>query len=172
MRGNNTAHGLPRKLGNIGKLKWTFVKTRLDGLIPYTALIHTHGDILVLQWLWEYLLLEPDGTTILSFRGIFITGTTLLGAAVKTPRIRTKNLVRYVRNSSEFSLWTKLINSVVFCEAVAIYGVIMAILMSERIEEPKSAVDPSSDTYKQFLFSGHALFWTGMTVGISNLVCG
>ena len=55
---------------------------------------------------------------------------------------------------------------------MAIYGVIMAILMSERIQAPKGPLDPSSDAYRQALFSGISLFWTGITVGISNLVCG
>jgi V-type H+-transporting ATPase proteolipid subunit len=55
-------------------------------------------------------------------------------------------------------------SSVIFCEAVAIYGVILAIIMSGKIKG-----DP--DVAKA-MYSGYALFWTGASVGFSNLVCG
>merc|ERR1711874_586141 len=87
--------------------------------------------------------------------GIFIIGASLVGAAIKVPRIRTKNLV-----------------SVVFCEAVAIYGVIMGIILSEKIETSPQNLYSSEAIYNQALFSGFSLFWTGVAVGISNLVCG
>lgn len=90
--------------------------------------------------------------------GIFITGASLLGSAVRAPRIRSKNLI-----------------SIIFCEAVAIYGVIMSIIMSGKITN-----NPNLQTFKtgqdelwlKGLFSGYALFWTGVSVGFSNLCCG
>ena len=85
--------------------------------------------------------------------GIYITGASLIGCAIKSPRIRTKNLV-----------------SVVFCEAVAIYGVIMAIILQGKVGDSCST---NSDVYYgAFSFAGYSLFWTGISVGFSNLFCG
>jgi len=87
--------------------------------------------------------------------GIFITGTSLLGAAIKKPHITTKNLV-----------------SVIFCEAVAIYGIIMAIIFSTKIDNPKYCTTTPCVFGPKDYYSGFSIFWGGATVGLANLVCG
>eukprot|EP00871_Galdieria_phlegrea_P004917 jgi/Galph1/5426/GphlegSOOS_G4040.1 len=77
--------------------------------------------------------------------GIFITGSSLMGAAIKEPRIQSKNLI-----------------SVIFCEAVAIYGVIMAIILQSKLAD---GTTPTA-------YAGYGLFAAGLTVGLSNLACG
>ena len=85
--------------------------------------------------------------------GIYLTGSSLLAASVKTPRITSKNLV-----------------SVIFCEAVAIYGVIIGIIMSGKIGD-KTFID-TVDHYNHALWTGFSLFTLGIYVGLSNLFCG
>lgn len=81
-----------------------------------------------------------------------MTGSSLLSASVKTPRITSKNLV-----------------SVIFCEAVAIYGVIMGIIMVGKFTNKDFTTEKM---YNEALYSGYNLFSVGLSVGLSNLFCG
>jgi len=80
--------------------------------------------------------------------GIFITATSIIGAAVRTPRVRTKNLI-----------------SILFCEAVAIYGLITSVVLSSKLS---TIGEGNASTY----YAGFALFWSGLTVGLTDLFCG
>jgi len=51
---------------------------------------------------------------------------------------------------------------------VAIYGVIMSIVFSSKINAVDGAALYSGESY----YTGYALFWSGLTVGMCNLVCG
>ena len=58
--------------------------------------------------------------------------------------------------------------SIIFCEVVAIYGVIMSIIFSGKISQISGDALYSGNNY----FTGYALFWSGMLVGMCNLICG
>ncbi|OSX65883.1 hypothetical protein POSPLADRAFT_1177360 [Postia placenta MAD-698-R-SB12] len=85
--------------------------------------------------------------------GIFVTGSSILGGGVRAPRIRTKNLI-----------------SIIFCEVVAIYGVIIGIVYSAKITSVPELQLYTRENY--FTGERFALFWGGLTVGACNLLCG
>ncbi|KAF8828608.1 hypothetical protein HHX47_DHR3000139 [Lentinula edodes] len=101
--------------------------------------------------------------------GIFITGSSILGGGVRAPRISTKNLI-----------------SIIFCEVVAIYGVIIGIVYSAKLASVpddilytrqnyftgESTFSPYSINICLFVMLGFAMFWGGFTVGMCNLLCG
>ena len=90
--------------------------------------------------------------------GIWLTGSSLVGAAVKAPHIRSKNLI-----------------CVIFCEATAIYGVILAILLLSKIgdgSEGSSGSLPEDWNYNQWYFAGYSLFASGLGVGLTNVASG
>ena len=59
---------------------------------------------------------------------------------------------------------------IIFCEAVAIYGVIVAIILQTKIEHIRTNSDGSYPITAYT--SSYAILAAGLTTGWSNLACG
>ena len=78
-----------------------------------------------------------------------------MGTNIKMPFVQSKNLI-----------------SVILCEATAIYGVIIALLLAIEVGGKKVDIYKDLDTYQAAEFAGYAYLVIGLVVGLSNLVCG
>eukprot|EP00689_Sawyeria_marylandensis_P003388 EC825685.1.p1 GENE.EC825685.1~~EC825685.1.p1 ORF type:complete len:232 (+),score=62.50 EC825685.1:50-745(+) len=86
--------------------------------------------------------------------GIFTSGSSIMGAAIRAPHIKTKNLI-----------------SIIFCEAVAIFGVVGTILISTKLSVFESNITPKTEeSFKYYV--GFTLFAIGIIVGFGNFICG
>jgi V-type H+-transporting ATPase proteolipid subunit len=101
-------------------------------------------------WAWLGVGLSLGLTVLGSAWGIFTTSVTLVGAVIRKPEIGSKNLI-----------------SVLFCEAIAIYGVVLAVLMMNKI-----GITNDTEASPQNLTAAFAMFWSGLGAGISNLSAG
>ncbi|VWU51037.1 V-type proton ATPase 21 kDa proteolipid subunit, putative [Hepatocystis sp. ex Piliocolobus tephrosceles] len=94
--------------------------------------------------------------------GIFIAGTSIVGASVKAPRIISKSLI-----------------SIIFCEALGIYGVIVAVLLhikltglKQEVQVPLVLTDKTDPLIMNTIWGGWGLFAAGLTAGLSNFASG
>eukprot|EP00758_Cryptobia_borreli_P014345 Tbor_TRINITY_DN5912_c0_g2::TRINITY_DN5912_c0_g2_i1::g.18705::m.18705/K03661/ATPeV0B, ATP6F; V-type H+-transporting ATPase 21kDa proteolipid subunit len=87
--------------------------------------------------------------------GILTTGSAISGAAIRSPEIRSKNLI-----------------SIIFCEAVAIYGVIIAIIMQDKMGTGSQSFGDDGRYSYGVMAGGYTLFAAGLTVGLGNMACG
>lgn len=69
---------------------------------------------------------------------------------------------------SKPAITTKNLISIIFCEVVAIYGLIMAIVFSGKL----ASVSGEGIFTRDNMYTGYSLFWAGLTVGACNLLCG
>lgn len=86
-------------------------------------------------------------------RGILLIAPSLFGGAVRVPRIWSLNLI-----------------SVIFCEAVALYGVIITIILIQKMKDVPLQQDGSLCPMSRA--AGFAIMGSGMSTGFTNLVCG
>jgi len=88
--------------------------------------------------------------------GIYISGASIMGAGIRLPKILSKHFI-----------------SVIFCEAVAIYGIIMAIIISTKYSFfAVTANNITTYTHPSIAyFAGYTLFAGALIVGLGNLSC-
>merc|ERR1719188_649404 len=104
----------------------------------------------VSPYMWSYMgIAFALGISVIGAAwGIFLTGSSIVGGGIKAPRISSKNLV-----------------SIIFCEAVAIYGVIMAIIMANKIQG--SEIFVPSGKLEAWQANTMVAGWCMFAVGIS-----
>lgn len=95
------------------------------------------------------LLFTVSGSIFGASFGIYTTGVSIIGGGVQAPRIQHRNLI-----------------TIIFCEAVAIYGLITGLFIVDN------HVHINSDNTAMNWFNSFILFGSGVTSGLVNLFGG
>lgn len=69
------------------------------------------------SWAHAGLVLSLVLSVVGAAVGVYLSGASILGSAIKTPRVKSKNLI-----------------SIIFCEAVGIYGLVFTVLMNMSLK--------------------------------------
>ena len=122
---------------------------------PFSALWGIFASISPFAWGGVGIGLALALSIIGAAWGIFSCGSAIAGAAIRAPDIRSKNLI-----------------SVIFCEAVAIYGIILAIILTGKLEVGSNNLQADGAYVYKTVAGGYTLFAAGLTVGLGNMACG
>lgn len=88
--------------------------------------------------------------------GIFTIGVSIMSGGIRAPRIKTKNIV-----------------SIIFSEAVAIYGLITSVVLTSYLDEYSYEKSANFGNVKgRNWYSAYLIFGSGVSVGFVNLFCG
>lgn len=99
-------------------------------------------SVLGAGWYADTFISHTTTALTVSRRGIFLTGSSILGGGVRTPRISTKNLIRSVSSTSAPSVSSPYPASIIFCEVVAIYGVVRTVIPNTTTRSSTFGTDP------------------------------
>ncbi|KAJ9598395.1 hypothetical protein L9F63_010917 [Diploptera punctata] len=104
-------------------------------------------------WASQGITLSVSLSVIGAAVGIYTTGSSIIGAAVRRPRVCTKNLI-----------------SIIFCEAVAVYGLITSVVLIGMLDTfTPSIAEKNSHINEQNHFSGFLIFGSGFIQGSVGL---
>lgn len=115
--------------------------------------------------------LEPPSScllpSIISSRWTQLTLTRTISTLCDCPTFEISKIQILHDPLSTLATLSPRAHSVIFCEAVAIYGIIIAILFQSRISNGNITTFEATDFH-----AGYALFWAGIECGFTNLFCG
>lgn len=109
---------------------------------------------------------------IVSWQGVMNRDFAALRQTTTVPRPAGSSNERTLAHDA--SLVTLSFFSVIFCEATAIYGVIMAIILANKIKKPEDTgyfLDQNWD-YAGYYYAGYGMFSAGLSVGLTNIASG